>query len=276
MDFNVGWQSFAIVFREGFEALLVIFGLELFLTERARSVAATYVRVSFGFRIALLTGTAIALAFFLPVTALALNEVRAIFYNDWVRLAMVVSISLMLLVLCASFEHSATFPKSASWEGRIQRANYSPWMIALAAGVVVYREGIETIMFMVGVIITAASSSPDEIAIGIGAGIVLALGALSFIYCGFRMSRDFVPVRVIMLFISAMLFWLGMHFVGSTVKVMQSMNMLPRTTPAVDWQALFYANWEMLAVEAVVGFALLMFMLAKHWRRSVKTLGNSL
>lgn len=275
LDFHVGWQSFAITFREGFEALLVVFGLELFLTERAKQVASTYVKMSFAFRMSLLIGTSIALVFALPITAIALNEVRAVFYNDWIRLAMVATIAVFILTLCVTFENSATFPKSVVWEGRIKRANYSPWMIALAAGIIVYREGIETIMFMVGVIITSANTSPQEVGTGIALGIVLALSALALVYCGFRFARELVPVRAIMLFISALLFWLVMHFVGSTVKVMQSMNFLPKTEPSVDWTALFYANWEMLAVEALVGFVILVTMLVRHWRQSVRTLGNS-
>lgn len=268
MDFNVGWQSFAIVFREGFEALLVVFGLELFLTERAKSFAVNYVRASFGFRMSLLLGTAIAMLFALPVTALAINEIRAVFYNDWVRLALVGSIAVFILILCATFEHHASFPKSSGWEGRIARADYSPWMIALAAGIVVYREGIETILFMVGVIIASASSSPVDIGAGIAAGSAAALVGLGGLYWGLRFARDRVPVRGIMLFISAMLFWLGMHFVGSTVKVLQALHLMPATL-AGDWPALWYANWEMLAAEALVGSALLVLMLSKHWRRPV-------
>ena len=272
MDYNVGWQSFAIVFREGFEALLVIFGLELFLTERARvtweAVASSYARVSFAFRMALLCGTAIALLFALPITALAINEIRAVFYNDWVRLALVASIAVFILILCATFEHHASFPKSSGWERRIKSADFSPWMIALAAGIVVYREGIETILFMVGVIIASASSSPVDIGAGIAAGSAGALLALGSVYWGLRIARDRVPIRGIMLFISAMLFWLGMHFVGSTVKVLQALQLVPATV-AGDWTAAWYANWEMFAAEAVVGSALLVLMLSKHWRRTV-------
>ena len=267
MDANVAWQSFAIVFREGFEALLVVFGLELFLTERAKKIAVNYVRASFAFRMSLLLGTAIAVLFALPVTALAINEIRAVFYNDWVRLALVGSIAVFILVLCATFEHHASFPKSVGWQGRIARADYSPWMIALAAGIVVYREGIETLLFMVGVIIASASSSPTDIGFGIAAGTVGALAALSWAYVGLRLAREKFPVRGVMLFISAMLFWLGMHFVGSTVKVLQALQLVPATA-AGDWTSVWYANWEMLAAEAVVGSALLVLMLSKHWRRA--------
>lgn len=270
MDLSVGWQSFAITFREGFEALLVVFGLELFLTERANAIAKNYLKVSITARMSLLIGTAIALMFALPVTALAINEIRAVFYNDWVRLAFVASIAVFILMLCATFEYHASFPKSDKWEGRIHRAGYSPWMIALAAGIVVYREGIETILFMVGVIIASANTSPQEIGAGIALGSLSALSCLGLVYCGFRFAREFVPIRGIMLFISGMLFWLGMHFVGSTVKVFQSLKLLPVTVPTVDWTAAFYANWEILAAEATVGTGLLILMLARHWRQAIR------
>ena len=269
MDWSVGWQSFAIVFREGFEALLVICGIELFLTGRAQTMAVNYARASFVFRMSLLCGTAIALMFALPVTALAINEIRAVFYNDWVRLALVASIAVFILMLCVTFEQHASFPKSAAWETRIAQAGYSPWMIALAAGIVVYREGIETILFMVGVIIASANTSPEQIGIGIAFGVVGGLACLGAVYTGFRVAREKVPVRAIMLFISAMLFWLGMHFVGSTAKVMQSLKLLPTTVPSVDWTAAWYANWEMLAAEAGTGVVLLVYMLSRHWRHSV-------
>jgi len=269
MDYSVGWQSFAITYREGFEALLVVFGIELFLTERAVKTAGNYVKASFAARLSLLMGTAIALMFALPITALAINEIRAVFYNDWVRLALVGSIACFILLLCATFEYHASFPKSTVWEGRIKRADYSPWMIALAAGIVVYREGIETILFMVGVIIASANTSPVEIGSGIAMGIAGALTLLGITYCGFRFARELVPVRGIMLFISAMLFWLGMHFVGSTVKVLQALKLIPATIPTVDWTAAWYANWEILAAEASVGSALLILMLARHWKQSI-------
>ena len=269
MDWNVGWQSFAITFREGFEALLVVFGLELFLTERAKSIATNYVKLSFTFRVSLLVGTAIALMFALPITALAINEIRAVFYNDWVRLALVFSIAVFILMLCVTFEHHASFPKSEVWETRIRRADYSPWMIALAAGIVVYREGIETILFMVGVIIASANSSPQEIGAGIGTGIVFALLGLTGLYTMLRVAREKVPVRGIMLFISAMLFWLGMHFVGSTVKVLQALKLVPLTVPTENWTSVWYYNWEVLAAEAVVGIVLLVYMLSRHWRQSI-------
>lgn len=273
MDWNVGWQSFAITFREGFEALLVVFGLELFLTERAKQIASTYVKMSFTFRLSLLIGTAIAVMFALPVTALAINEIRVVFYNDWVRLALVGSIAVFILMLCATFEHHASFPKSVTWESRIQRADYSPWMIALAAGIVVYREGIETILFMVGVIIASANSSPYEIGVGIGAGILFALLGLAGLYVGLRFARERVPVRGIMLFISAMLFWLGMHFVGSTVKALQALKLVPATGTNADWTAVWYSNWEILAAESVVGVVLLVYMLSRHWRQSIRDQG---
>lgn len=222
---QTAWQTWLIMMREGVEAVLALVGLELFLVRQAKARRGLYLGVALAVFVGLPFSAAV-------VTEIAIEMSRLLF-NEWIEFVLLIFAAAFMLAVAAMLADAPTLPRSPKWERRIEVAAGTWWVAALASFAIVYREGVEAILFIV-ILNPTLNVDPNALALGI----TLALVCLFAIYMGLRYSaRSLVMLRPILIGVAIMLFVVGLHFVGETVGQAQKMDFLATTaiTGPLSW-----------------------------------------
>jgi len=246
-DLAIALQSGAILLREGVEAMLVIGGLAAFLT---RAGARAQVK-------ALYVGAAAAIA-----ASLAAAVVFATFFNgahdDRVEaLVMGVAAVLMLYMSGWLFLKQDTAAWTAELKRIADRSLASPGSLSLAgvAFLAVFREGAETILF-----VQALANSSGGWSAGLLGGLAGAAALLVALFYAMQWLALRLPLRPVFLATSALLFVMGLRFIGAAMQELQEQTILSYTPAPFDdvVNALgFNPSIEALAVQGVVVLAAL-------------------
>ncbi|TBR16859.1 c-type cytochrome [bacterium] len=230
-------QSFLIIAREGFEAMLVLAAIAALLARAGRkSLLATFYSGAWA-------GVAASLA-----TAWALEALFAV--------TPVQREALEGLVLCAA---AATLLTVAYWMvdaaamgdwnrwlrerlGKATGEEGGAWALASVSFLAVYREGFETVLFYKALWAMDTSQSP-----ALAAGFAAGLAALAVLFVLMRRGTLKLPLRPFFLGTGALLYWLAFTFVGRAPAVLQAAGWLPETpTPwslTVPWAGV-NPSWE--------------------------------
>ena len=260
---STGWgaffQSFLIILREGFEAILVVGAVVAFLIkmghrERLKSIW-------LGIALALVASVATAVA--LRTLFIAMPASREIVEAITMLLAVVVlfSVSYWLIskVEAAKWQKFIREKVGTALEQGGGRA------LALVSFLAVYREGAETALFY-QVLFHEGANVALPLSLGILAGAV----ALAVIFTLFYRYGVRIPMRPFFAVTSLLLYYMAFVFMGKGVREFQEGNVVPITVisggPHIDAMGI-YPSVETLAAQGVLVVLLIFAMVKTFWPR---------
>jgi high-affinity iron transporter len=256
------WQSFLIILREGFEAILVIGAVVAFLIktghrDRLRSI---WAGVMLG--VAASAVTAVVLR-----TALkAVPASKEFIEGASLLLAVVVlfSVSYWLIskVEAAKWQQFIKEKVTAALEQGGGRA------LAFVAFLAVYREGAETALFY-----QALFNEGPHVALPISLGIAAGFVALAVVFTMFYRFGVKIPLRPFFSVTSVLLYYMAFVFMGKGVRELQEGNIIPlsaiRGFPHVEWLGLF-PSWQGVLAQLALLLLFAFAVLKTFWpKRSV-------
>lgn len=250
--FSVALQSGSILLREGVEAMLIVAALAAFLH-----------RMDAGGRVRALYAGALAAIGASVLTAI----VFAYFYNgahdDRVEaIVLVVAAALMLYMSGWLFLRQNPARWTAELKKVAEKAMVAPKAAAIAgiAFLAVFREGAETVLF-----VQALANTSGGWSFGLLSGLLAATALLVALFVAMQWLALRLPLRPVFLATSALLFVMGLRFVGAALQELQEQALVSATpAPHADWLVAFGLNpsWEalgaqaLIAIVAIVGTAL--------------------
>ncbi len=252
-----GWsaflQSFLIILREGFEAILVVGAVVAFLLktghrDRLRSI---WVGVALGLLASAVTAVILAtLLRALPASREILEGATLL-----VAVAVLFSVSYWLI----------SKVEAARWQQFIQEkvttalSHGGGKALAFVAFLAVYREGAETALFY-----QALFSEGGNVVLPLTLGIIVGMAALAVIFTLFYRFGLRIPLRPFFTVTSALLYYMAFVFAGKGVRELQEGGAVPITLlpgfPHIEAMGIFPSVETLLAqllLLALLGFALI-------------------
>jgi len=256
------WQSFLIILREGFEAILVIGAVVAFLIktgnrDRLRSIWA-------GVALGVLASavTAVILRTVLAAMPASKEFVEGVSLLLAVGVLFSVSYWLISKVEAAKWQQFIKEKVTNALEHGGGRA------LAFVAFLAVYREGAETALFY-----QALFNEGAHVAMPLTLGIVAGMVALAVIFTLFYRFGVRIPLRPFFSVTSALLYYMAFVFMGKGIKELQEGNLIPlsaiRGFPSAEWLGL-YPSWQGVSAQLALLVLLLFAVLKTFWpKRSV-------
>lgn len=251
-------QSGGILLREGLEAMLIIAALAGFLH---RAGATSHLK-------ALYLGAVLAI-----FASFGMAAVFAAYFggahDDRIE-AVVLVIAAVLMLYMSGWLFLRQDPRAWNEDVRrsAERALSSGTTISLGAiaFLAVFREGSETVLFLY-----ALAGSTGGWSAGLIAGLVGAAVCLVILFVLMQWLAIRLPLRPVFLVTSALLFLMGLRFIGGAIQELQEQLVVPYdgiTMP--DWLVSLGVNptWEALGAQAVIALIAVASTLALHYRRS--------
>ncbi len=236
-------QSGSILLREGVEAMLVIAALAAFLN---RMGASDRVRSLYAGALAAVVaslGTAMVFAWFFNGA-----------HDDRLE-AVVLAVAATLMLYMSGWLFLRQDP--ARWTADIRKAAAkaleAPKSTAIAgiAFLAVFREGAETVLFLQSLAGTSGGWS-----LALIAGLAVALALLVALFVAMQWLSLRLPLRPVFLFTSALLFAMGLRFVGAALQELQEQAIVPMTAaPNADWLVAVGLNPSVEALAAQIAIA---------------------
>ena len=238
------WQSFLIILREGFEAILVVGAVVAFLIktgnrERLRSI---WIGVALGVVASLLTAIVIRTMFAAIPASTEIVEA--------------VSLLIAVVVLFSVSYWLISKVEAAQWQKFIREKVAAALekggggALMLVAFLAVYREGAETALFY-----QALFSQSTTTAFPLIMGILVGFAALAVVFVLFYRFGIRIPMRPFFAVTSLLLYYMAFVFAGRGIRELQEGNVLPIThlphVPSIGWLGLF-PTVETVAVQAVL------------------------
>jgi high-affinity iron transporter len=255
-------QSFLIILREGFEAILVIGAVVAFLLktghrERLRSIW-------LGIALALFCSALTAIVLRTVLKALPATQEIIEGGTLLVAVAVLFSVSYWLIsrVEAAKWQAFIRDKVTNALEHGGGRA------LAFVAFLAVYREGAETALFY-----QALFNEGANVVLPITLGILLGFVALGIIFTLFYRFGVRIPLRPFFSVTSVLLYYMAFVFMGKGIRELQEGNVVPisaiRGLPTIEALG-FYPTWQTVLAQLVL-LTLFVFALAKtFWpKRSV-------
>jgi len=248
------FQSFLIILREGFEAILVIGAVVAFLLktghrERLRSI---WVGIALGIVASLLT------AVIMKTLLAAMPASREIVEATTMLLAVVVLFSVSYWLISKV--------EAAKWQKFIREKVNSALehgggkALALVAFLAVYREGAETALFY-----QALFNEGPNVGLPLTLGIIAGFAVLAVIFTLFYQYGVRIPMRPFFTVTSLLLYYMAFVFMGKGVRELQEGNIMRITVipggPHVDAMGI-YPSVETLTAQAIL-IVLLVFATVK-------------
>jgi high-affinity iron transporter len=238
------FQSFLIILREGFEAILVIGAVVAFLIktghrERLRSI---WLGIILGLVASL--ATAVVLKTLLAAMPASREIVEAITMLIAVVVLFSVSYWLISKVEAAKWQKFIRDKVSSALEHGGGKA------LALVAFLAVYREGAETALFY-----QALFNEGPNVGVPLALGIIVGFVALAVIFTLFYRYGVKIPMRPFFTVTSLLLYLMAFVFMGKGLRELQEGNIMPITVipgaPHIDALGI-YPSVETLAAQAIL------------------------
>jgi high-affinity iron transporter len=256
------WQSFLIILREGFEAILVIGAIVAFLIktgnrDRLRSI---WSGVAMG--VVASAVTAVILRTVLAAMPASKEFVEGVSLLLAVAVLFSVSYWLISKVEAAKWQQFIKEKVTNALEHGGGRA------LAFVAFLAVYREGAETALFY-----QALFNEGPHVVMPLTMGIVAGFVALAVIFTLFYRFGVRIPLRPFFSVTSALLYYMAFVFMGKGIKELQEGNLIPlsaiRGFPSIEWLGL-YPSWQGVSAQIALLVLLLFAVLKTFWpKRSV-------
>jgi high-affinity iron transporter len=256
-----GWeaffQSFLIILREGFEAILVVGAVVAFLIktghrERLRSI---WIGLTLGVLASL--ATAVVLKTLLGAMPASRSLVEGI--TMLIAVAVLFSVSYWLI----------SKVEAAKWQKFIREKVTSALdhgggkALAVVAFLAVYREGAETALFY-----QALFSSGPNVELPLALGIIVGFAALAVIFTLFYRYGVRIPMRPFFAVTSFLLYYMAFVFMGKGIRELQEANVVPITVipgaPHIEAMGV-YPSVETLAAQGILVVLLVFATLKTFW-----------
>ena len=247
-------QSFLILVREGFEAILIITAL---ITYLRRSGGEDKVRVIYHG-----VGWALAASFLTAYLLTLVIDISGTSREGLEGATMLIASAVLFYVSYWLISKRQADRWQSYVRGRIDRALSGGKLFTLgfAAFLAVYREGAETVLFY-----QALYAGTKEQTLPVVVGFMAAVVALAAIYWAMRTASFKIPMGVFFSVTAAFLYFLAVTFAGSGVLELQGARWVSVTPldwiPRVTWLGLF-PTVESVAAQLVL---LVPLMAAALW-----------
>jgi len=210
------WQSFLIILREGFEAILVVGAVVAFLIKTGHRERLRNIWWGVGYALLASAATAIVLKTLLAAMPASREIIEGL--TLLVAVGVLFSVSYWLI----------SKVEAAKWQAfirdKVNNALQHGGGRALTFGafLAVYREGAETALFYQA-LLGEAGRSAGAIALGIGAGALV----LAAVFTAFHRYGVRIPLRPFFTITSGLLYAMAFVFAGRGVAELQEVNVLP-------------------------------------------------
>jgi high-affinity iron transporter len=260
-------DSLLIILREGFEAILIVSALAAYLVRIGERSRTPYL---YGGAV-LAVGASIAL-WMLTRSVLDLGGSAREALEGWTILAATVVLFWVSywLVSKAEADRWQAFIRSRVEEAVGRGALFG---LGLLAFIVVFREGLETVLFYEAVAARARSAADQSLLVS---GFLTGCVALAALFAAFQRLGPRIPMRAFFHMTGGLLYFMAVRFAGTGVRELQEAGVL-RQTPC-DWvpDSPFLAQWlgvfpyvEPQTLQAVL-LVLAVFALVKMSRGRVR------
>ena len=247
-------ESFVIIVREGFEAILVLGAVVAFLIKTGNRARLRDIWLGAGIGLAASAVLAVLLRTILIAVPASKELIEGV--TMLVAVAVLFSVSYWLL----------SKVEGAKWQRFIRDkvnsalSHGGSFALAFVAFLAVFREGAETALFY-----QALFTRGSAVAWPVSLGLVAGFGTLAVIFTLFWRFGVKIPLRPFFAVTSALLYYMALVFAGRGINELQEGNVLSRTRipgfPHVEALGL-YPSAETILAQAVL-VALLLFAL---WR----------
>jgi high-affinity iron transporter len=250
-------DSLLIILREGFEAILIVSALAAYLVRIGQRSRTPYLYAG----AALAVGGSFAL-WWATRSLFAMSGSAREAFEGWTILvaAAVLFWVSYWLVSKAEADRWQAFVKS-----RVERAVGRGALFGLAflAFVVVFREGLETVLFYEAVAARARSASDQSLLLS---GFLAGCVTLAALFAAFRLIGPRIPMRAFFNVTGGLLYFMAFRFAGAGIRELQEASVVRQTPLAFVPDSTFFAQWlgvfpylEPLALQglllALAGFA---------------------
>jgi high-affinity iron transporter len=260
--FEAFLQSFLIILREGFEAILVIGAVVAFLLKTGHRERLREIWIGVALGLVASAVTAIVLKTVLSAMPASREIIEGLTLLVAVAVLFSVSYWLISRVEAAKWQQFIREKVNSALEHGGGKA------LAFVAFLAVYREGAETALFY-----QALFDEGPRVALPISLGILVGFAALAVIFTLFYRYGVRIPLRPFFSVTSVLLYYMAFVFVGKGVRELQEGNAIPITLipgfPHVEALGL-YPTWQTVLAQLIL-LALFLFAVAKtFWpKRSV-------
>ena len=263
-----GWtaflQSFLIILREGFEAILVIGAVVAFLIktgnrDRLKSIWT-------GIALGLVASALMAVIMMTVLAHLPMSREIVEGVTMLIAVAVLFSVSYWLI----SKVEAAKWQKFIREKVSTALDHGGGKALALVAFLAVFREGAETALFY------QALFSEGNVALPLSLGIVVGFGALAIIFTLFYRFGVKIPMRPFFTVTSVLLYYMAFVFIGKGIRELQEGNVIGitvlRGVPSAPSMGIF-PSAETLVAQGIL-LALFLFMVIRTFLPEKSPVGD--
>ena len=224
--------SLVIGFREGLEAFLVVGIILAFLQKADLSQFKKYAWG--GFTLGVLFSIILAVIFSVVVDGFESEDLQ---YN--ISLGVLLFAIILLTYMVFWMQHNSDI---AIMQKKIELSNNQKWITLLIVFTAILREGLETVLFTLSLMMNAEDSSSDVLA-----GLVVGLGISAFLIWLLFKGSIKIPLKQFFLYSSYLVLFIVSGLVSLLIKGMQAYEYL-----ATYISPLYDSSW-LLTNESIVG-----------------------
>jgi high-affinity iron transporter len=256
------WQSFLIILREGFEAILVIGAIVTFLMKTGHRERLRSIWLGVAYALVASAATAIVLKTLLASVPASREIIEGATLLIAVAVLFSVSYWLISKVEAAKWKQFINEKVSTALDHGGGRA------LTFVAFLAVYREGAETALFY-----QALFNEGPNVALPLSLGIVVGFGALAVIFTLFYRYGVRIPIRRFFAVTSVLLYYMAFVFAGKGVRELQEGNAIALTAirglPHIEWLGV-YPSWQGVLTQLTLLLLFAFAVLKTFWpKRSV-------
>ena len=256
------WQSFLIILREGFEAILVVGAIVAFLLKTGHRERLRSIWMGVVYALLASAGTAVLLKTLLAAVPASREIIEGVTMLIAVAVLFSVSYWLISKVEAAKWQQFIKEKVTAALDQGGGRA------LTFVAFLAVYREGAETALFY-----QALFNEGPNVVLPLSLGIVAGFIALAVIFTLFYRYGVKIPLRPFFSVTSVLLYYMAFVFTGKGVRELQEGNAISLSTipgfPHNEWLGL-YPSWEGVLAQLALLLLFAFAVLKTFWpKRSV-------
>src|SRR5213076_846470 len=224
---NLFMESFVLLLREGFEAILLVAALMTFLAKAGAVERRRHVAQGAWAAVGASVVTAAVVELLFEITPGQREGLEGVTMLLATAVLFYVSYWLLSKIEVAKW--------NAFVKGRMEEAlsTGSGFALASVAFLAVYREGFETILFYKALLTSAGPAGGGSAAGPVAAGILLGAVALVIVYVAISRFGMKVPLKPFFAVTSAMLYYMAFVFAGKGIADLQESGILG--TSVVEW-----------------------------------------
>jgi len=238
------FQSFSIIVREGFEAILIIAALIAFLVKSRNQSRVKSVHI--GVVVAILASFATA---YIVHEVLHLSMASQELLEGWIMLvavAVLFSVSYWLVSKIDNKRWQQYINKQMS--GALSKGNI--FTLGFVAFISVYREGFETVLFYKALYLYSGDSTS-----GIIPGFLAGCAVLAVVFYLINTLGVRIPIKWFFGFTSVLLYYMAFTFMGKGLHELQMGEQVSMTSanflPSITWLGM-YPTWETFIGQGVL------------------------